>query len=64
MLGNSGAECVAPAATRDVTDGEVGGGWVEHGLDRVRLELGLELGLGLGWLGLGGRVGVSVTGGA
>ena len=60
MLGNSGAECVAPAATRDVTDGEVGGGWVEHGLDRVRLELGLELGLGLGWLGLGVGLGLAL----
>eukprot|EP00964_Phaeocystis_antarctica_P105151 scaffold70215_cov65-Phaeocystis_antarctica.AAC.4 len=36
MLSHSGAECVAPAAARDVTDGEVGGGWVEHSLVRVR----------------------------
>ena len=53
MLGNSGAGCVAPAATRDVTDGEVGGGWVEHGLDRVRLvRAGVRVGVGL--VGVGG----------
>ena len=48
MLGNSGAECVAPAAARDVTDGEVGGGWVEHGLVRVRVRLRVRARVGLG----------------
>ena len=67
MLGHSGAQCVAPAAARDVTDGKVGGGRVEHGLDKAGLGIGLGLGLGLGLefgsgLGLGGRAGVRDTG--
>ena len=67
MLGHSGAQCVAPAAARDVADGKVGGGRVEHGLDKAGLGIGLGLGLGLGLefgsgLGLGGRAGVRVTG--